>query len=398
MENILNIVDELCMNYCMKNNELNMRKCLTYIDEFEDKFEDSKKVISLVSFTALMEHYIKQIEKRWLTEIREQFGFKMGTPIHFTKLRTIAQMVKYENEDGDEITSIGWNDEYVLYRSNRLIDYEQRKFKANVKGRSQRDFVEEYRVWKLFRKQSEDTGRGVLDFNKLENFYEKVLSIIRESNFKILCTSVIYDTKAKHRNIFKSEQIKSPHMIAFSEHLDLLCFYLKHGFMDQEELDQGGRLYQGSFSSKLRWDGDDGFNQKQDYRLLFNKAVSLGTTHFQSETVRKCLDEIRFINKHEIGYYDDLEEPNLVSHIGCEIADFIAYYVGKYSVKDKIIHKLMAEGKNEQESELEFLNTVTFKIKDREFNPYEEAIKDKIITTQEYKSVQVIKECHYNNL
>ena len=396
MNEKLEIINDICMNYSAGNRVLDSRKCLTYIDEFEQKLNGTQKVISLVSFTALMDHYINEIEKNWLTEIRIKYNFEKGSPIHFTKLRKIAQNVKY-NKDGIENTSAGWNDDYVISRANSLIDYERREFKNNVKGKSRKEFVEEYKVWILFRKES-DNGIGSLDFDQLKNFYEDILLIIKNSNFKILCTSVIHYTKALHRIRFNSEQIRSPHVIAFSEHLDLLCFYLKHGFRTDEEIKNNGELYSGSFSTKLRWDGDDGFDQRHDYRLLFNKVISLGTTHYQSETVRKCIDEIRFVNKHEIGYYDDLEKQSLVSHIGCDIADFIAYFVGKYSIKDEIIKKELIQGITEDEAEQIFLDSVTFRIGDRVFSPYEEVLKEKIIITNEYRSVQVIKECHYNIL
>lgn len=396
MREKLEIIEDICMNYSTGNRVLDSRKCLTYIDEFEQKLNGTQKVISLVSFTSLMDHYINKIEKNWLKEIRIKYNFGKGNPIHFTKLRKIAQNIKYD-KDGIETTSAGWNDDYIISRANSLINYEDKQFKAKIKEKARKDFVEEYKVWILFRKESEN-GIGKLDFEKLKEFYEDILLVIKNSNFKILCTSVIHDTKALHRIRFNSEQIKSPHVIAFSEHLDLLCFYLKHGFLTDEEIKSNGELYSGSFSTKLRWDGDDGFNQRHDYRLLFNKVISLGTTHYQSETVRKCIDEIRFVNKHEIGYYDNLEKQSLVSHVGCDIADFIAYFVGKYSVKDEIIKKEINEGKTEEESEQIFLDSVTFEIGDRLFSPYEEVLKDKIIVTDEYRSVQVIKECHYNIL
>lgn len=266
-----------------------------------------------------------------------KFSYPLSKNVHFTKLRKIAQTVKY-NKNGKETISNGWNDDYITYRADSLIDFEKNQFKEKVKEKSRKEFVEEYKVWILFRKEL-DNQIGKLDFEKLQKFYEDILLVIKNSDFKILCTSVLHDTKALHRIRFNSEQIKSPHVIAFAEHLDLLCFYLKHGFLTDEKIESNAPLYSGSFSTKLRWDGDDGFNQRHDYRLLFNKVISLGTTHYQSETVRKCIDEIRFVNKHEIGYYDDLDKQSLVSHIGCDIADFIAYFVGKYSVKDEIIKK-----------------------------------------------------------
>lgn len=393
MDETIRIVDDICSNYNLTNTVFLRRKCLTYLDEFEQKLDDTKKVVSLVSFTSLMDHYINNIEKNWLENIRNEYGFEKGTPIHFTKLRKIAQLVKY-HKNGQEFISEGWNDEYVIFKANRLIDLERGEFKSNVKSGVRREFVEEYRIWKLFRNDSD----GKIDVIKLQQFYENIIKVIKQAEFNILCTSVVYDTKSLHKVRFMAEQIKSPHVIAFSEHLDLLCFYLKHGFISEDELRESAELYAEGFSTKLRWDGDDGFNQRHDYRLLFNKVVSMGTTQYQSNTVRKCLDEIRFVNKHEIGYYDDIQKQSLVSHIGCDIADFIAYYVGKYSIKNEIIKMKMNQGKTEEQAEMEFIESVTFKIGNKNFNPYEETLKDKIIINDKYTSIQVIKECHYNKL
>lgn len=396
MNKQLKIIDEICKNYSIAASEFDIRKCLTYLDELEQSLTGNKKVVSLVSFTALMQHYIDTIEKDWLINIRNKYGFDKGTPIHFTNIRKIAQIVKYY-KDGNQKTNIGWNDEYVIFKGEGIIDFEKGEFKEKPRLAIRKDFIEEYKIWKLFRIDS-GINKGELDFIKLQQFYEDILEVIRKSEISVLCTSVLYDSKALHKERFKKEQIKTPHVIAFSEHLDLLVFYLKHGFLSDEDLKKDSKLYSGSFSTKLRWDGDDGFNQKHDYRLLFNKVVSLGTSHFQSDVVRKCLDEIRFVNKREIGYYDNLEKQNLVSHIGCDIADFIAYYVGKYSVKNLIIEMEVSKGKTKEEAEEIFTKSVTFKIGDRVFNPYEEAIKEKIISNNEYTSVQIIKECHYNIL
>lgn len=388
-----NVIDTICSIYRPKDIEFMSTKCLTYIDEFEQNLEENKKATSLVSITSSKEHYINYIEKEWLINIRNKYNFKMGEPIHFTKVRKIAQNVTF-NIDGEKQESIGWNDDYILYRANSLINYDKKDFKEKVKAKNQRDFVEEYRVWKLFRKEDE-SGFGTLDVKKLENFYEDIFTIIKNSKFNILCTSLLYDKLALHRksNRFASDQVKSAYTIAFGEHLDLLCFYLKNGFYSDEELDINSLK---SLSTKLRWDGDDGFNPRNDYRLLFNRVISSGTTHYQSETVRKCLDEIRFINKSEIGYYDNLENPNIVSHIGCDIADFIAYFVGKYSIKDEIINMYRFNGDTQNEAYKKFKDSVTFKIGTREFSPFEEVLVDKILKTDSYTSIQVIKECHYN--
>lgn len=381
------VIDGICFSNKIKENVFNSTKCLTYIDEYDQRLEGTRSATSLVSLTAVMSNYIKNIEKRWLTEIRNAYGFKMGEPIHFTKVRKISQVVTFTNENGEKETSLGWNDNYILNRASSLINYEKKEFKDSIKPKIQKDFIEEYKIWSLFRKE-DDSGFGSLDIEKLKKFYEDIFLILKESKFDILCTTILYDTAASHRKNFVSEQIKSPYTIAFGEHLDLLCFYLKNGFSEST----GSK----SFSTKLRWDGDDGFNPRSDYRLLFNKVISLGTTHYQSETVRKCLDEIRFVNKSEIGYFDDIENQTIVSHIGCDIADFITYYVGKHSIKEEIQKTYKKEGLSEKESEEKFQSTVTFKIGDRIFSPYNEVLKNKILRTDSYTSIQIFNECHYS--
>lgn len=391
----INLINDLCSSYKVKEDVFSSTKCLTYIDEFEQKLGGTKRATSLVSLTALMSHYINNIERNWLTDIRIKYGFKMGEPIHFTNVRKIAQEVTFTNKHGDKEVSLGWNDDYISYRGDSLIDYDNKTFKPNVKSKNQKEFVEEYKVWSLFRKE-DDLGFGSLDVEKLKSFYEDIFSVIKNANFDILCTTILYDTAAPHRKRFISDQVKSPYTIAFGEHLDLLCFYLKNGFYTDEEFKTTAKKPSHSFSTKLRWDGDDGFNPRSDYRLLFNKVISLGTTHYQSETVRKCLDEIRFVNKSEIGYYDDIANQTIVSHIGCDIADFITYFVGKHAIKDEILKAYSNEGLSPDDCEKKFNDSITFKIGDRVFSPYEEILKDKILKTDLYTSIQIFNECHYN--
>lgn len=387
----LRIVNQLCETYNPQNTDFDSTRCLTYIDEFEERLEGTRRATSLVSFTALKQHYINYIEKEWLKKIRVDYGFPMGEPIHFTKVRKIAQNVNFIAEDGMNKQAAGWNDEYILSKTNSLINYQENSFKNGIKSKNRRDFVAEYKIWRIFRKEDEN-GFGTLDIKKLKRFYEDIFNIIRDAEFNILCTSILYDTNAIHKKRFTtSSQIKSSYTIAFGEHLDLLCFYLKKGFVSDAEYDE-----KKSCSTKLRWDGDNGFNTKGDYRLLFNKVISLGTTHYQSSVVRKCLDEIRFINKSEIGYYDNIDNPKIVSHIGCDIADFISYFVGKHSLKEEIKAVYKNEGLSELEAEQKFIDSVTFKIEDRIFSPYEEILQSKMLETNQYKSVQIIKECPYN--
>ena len=105
----INIIDEICskLNRTEEETGFDSNKCLTYIDEFEQQLGANKRVTSLVSITALKDHYIDFIEKEWLINVRNKYDFKMGTAIHFTKIRRISQIVKYKDHMGNQKESVG---------------------------------------------------------------------------------------------------------------------------------------------------------------------------------------------------------------------------------------------------------------------------------------------------
>lgn len=395
MNNIqkIEIIDDICNNYIAPNSHFDVRKCLTYLDEFEQNFNSSKRAVCLVSITFLKNEYINFTEKRWLEDIRNKYGFKKGYPIHFTTLRDICREVSYPL-NGSIVTTQGWNDDYVLFKASKLFNYETKQFQDKIPASTQKKFIDSYHIWKLFRKLNE-YNHYVLDIEKLQNFYDDIYNIIRDSNFNILCTGILYDLSSQTRGIFNKNQLKNPYINAFTHHLDLLCFYLNHGFYSADEKNSLGDLYKHHFSSKLRWDGDDGFNMKSDYRSVFNQCMVQGTPLYQPEIVRGCLEEIRFINKAEIGYYDDLTNQRLVSHIGCDLADFIAYYIGKHSLKTHIINDLTENGMSTSEAENKYQNSISFKLGDRIFSPYNDILHEKILSSDSASSIQLIPECAY---
>ncbi|KOC49516.1 hypothetical protein [Clostridium botulinum] len=373
-------------------NDFNKRKCITYMDEFEFILKDNIRTINLVSFSALKDDYINDLEPKWLS-IRKKYNFPKGTPIHFTSLRGIFSNVIYTTSDGKNVSCDCWNEEFIRYKLNELKSFKELK-----------KFYEMYSMFEIFSKVNE-SGLKIIDKEKLINFYEDICECIENSNITILCTSYCYDSKIHYKKYktIHSNNLKSPYFITFFEHLNLLSFYLKHGHLLPEEK-ESNPIYKAHFTSKLRCDGDDGFNNKDDYRLAFNEAVTLGTRLFKGNVIRDTIDEIRFVNKLEIGYNND--SPNIVSHIGCDIADFIAYYVGMHILKPtflKVEHiknnKLsIAQQLSPEEIADSFENKVTFQINSTLFNPFEMCMKNKIINKNGFYSTQFIKENNFYDI
>lgn len=88
---------------------------------------------------------------------------------------------------------------------------------------------------------------------------------------------------------------------------------------------------------KLRYDGDFELSVRNDFRNAFSHSISNGTKRFTSDAFKDIFDEVRFIDKSEIGYCvictNDCKS-KLVNHAGNEIVDFITYYAAIYIAKD----------------------------------------------------------------
>ncbi|MCY6355966.1 hypothetical protein [Clostridium sp. ZS2-4] len=396
------------------DKEQEKRKCLTYVDEHEKNINNKLRAISIVSFTALKNTYINELETKWI-KLRKDNKIPKGVPIHFTSLRTIMNKINYKNSLGEEVESLGWNEEYVLkkykyFKHKATKGYtldDSDKIKENLLGDRQfRNFIEQYELWKSFNKTNEN-GFKILDLYKVNNFFKDLLDILNSTKMNILCTSFIYDKNANHKkeHVINKNNYKTPYQIALMEHLNLLCFYLRHGYMTKADIKKD-LLYHKHFTTKLRCDGDDGFSSRKIYRTTFNESITSGTKQFSGDAVRDTIDEIRFINKSEIGYYsEDNEKFNIISHIGCDIADFISYYVSMYNIKSLLIKEYTNEGlttgltnvEAKKEAEEKFINEVAFSINEDTYMPYEQVLKHKIINMNGYKTTQLISDCNFLN-
>lgn len=386
-DDILNEIENIDINGG-SNIDYDIRKCITYIDEFEfGLIKGEIQTRHIVSFTAMKKDYIDAIEKEWV-KIRKKYGFKFSEPIHFANIREISKVEQYEDENGNIKECIGWNCDYIKYKYINEI-------KNANKNKVIRKFKENYDIWKKFNRLEND--KYVLDFDKLKSFYSDIIECIKNANLTILCTSHIeylknnLYRKGKHKNIDK-QFIKSPYYMSFLEHLNLLSFYLMHGYLDNNDEKYKNPIYKQHFSTKIRCDGDDGFNSKEEYRRAFNEAITVGTREFIGKSLINTIDEIRFINKCEIG---NVLTENSITHSGCDIIDFIASYVGMYSIKNEFIQIEMQKGSNEEEANRKFEERITFTVGDRKFNPIEECIEDKILNYNGYIGLQKIKESNF---
>ena len=381
---IINKLDSMSSNI-IKSEEFEKRKCITYIDEFEFALVKGELITKhIVSFTAIKNEYIESLEKDWI-DIRNRYGFEKSEPIHFTSLREVSKIQSYFDESGNEIICNGWNQDYIenIYEG---------KIKAleEKKNKEYRKFIENYLTWKKFRKLS--NNKYILDTNRLKEFYESIINCIKKSKIVILCTSYLENQnnlykKGKISTIDKSA-LKSPYYVAFLEHLNLITFYLRHGYLTNEQRKAKRSLYNKNFITKLRCDGDDGFNSKNDYRLAFNKAVTAGTKEFYGQSVLSVIDEIRFINKTKIG--------GDIAHAGCDIIDFLASYVGMNSIKEDFIGVEIKREKTKEQAEEDFNERTTFEINGVKFDPFEECIKEKILNENGYLGIQKIKDSNFS--
>ena len=86
--------------------------------------------------------------------------------------------------------------------------------------------------------------------------------------------------------------------------------------------------------AKLRYDGDIDLSTRNDFRNAFSHSISNGSDRFTAEAFKDSFDEVRFIDKSEIGYCVSCEDPacsaRLINHAGNEILDFITIFVARH--------------------------------------------------------------------
>lgn len=240
---------------------------ISYLDEHKiEKPGNSSKYYTIVSVGAKKSDYISQIEVGWKS-IREKYNIPDGQIIHFVEIKFLL---------------------------NRAASH---KFKP---------------TWKAIF----DDGAGGINYIKLYNFFFDILSFINNAPLIVQYTGIEINKNNKIRkdNNFKTKAYQPPY-IAFKEHLNLMAVFLT-GFHASSFQKSNLKI------TKLRYDGDLNFGERDDLKEAYHHVITLGTRQFRPEIVKQLFDEIRFIGKSEVGHI-------VLSHAGNEIVDFISSIVSR---------------------------------------------------------------------
>lgn len=240
---------------------------ITYLDEHKiEKPQFLSKYYTIVSVSAKKSDYISQIEVQWKS-MRDRYNIPDGQIIHFAEVKFLLNQAAPQ------------------------------KFKP---------------TWKAIF----DDGAGGIDYNKLYSFFFDILSIINNAPLIIQYTGLEINKNNQIRldKGFKTNAYQPPY-IAFKEHLNLMAVYLT-GFHASNFQKSNLKI------TKLRYDGDLGFGERDDIKEAYHHVITLGTRHFRSEIAKQLFDEVRFIGKSEVGHA-------ALSHAGNEIVDFISSFLSR---------------------------------------------------------------------
>ncbi|MCB2362199.1 hypothetical protein [Clostridium estertheticum] len=252
---------------------------IIYTDESPNFSYKTCTSYSMASIVAPQKYYIEDIEPNW-NSLKKKYNIPNGVCLHFTDIKALLnpnyyiRSIKYRNPDMEKI------------------------FCDGIK----------------------------LDYTLLYNFYIDVINFIKKYAFKIIVSNSYNLKNREFETAVQNTNLNSPWYLLFKNHLDDLTEYAFREKYSHSKL---------NFQAKLRYDGDLGLSNKNDIRDAFSNSITTGTSRFNSKTIRTCFDELRFINKKEVGYCSNCTYvPSCTnknySHAGNEIVDFIAAYAGKY--------------------------------------------------------------------
>ncbi|MCI8701519.1 MAG: hypothetical protein HFE53_04345 [Turicibacter sp.] len=173
----------------------------------------------------------------------------------------------------------------------------------------------------------------------LKSFYDDVLSIIENHNFTVVVTGKKFiKNKVNSYMIEHGYNTKHWHTL-FKMHLDNLAYYMQEISYQKSLKDHQTKLASKTkktkpkmdyniLTTKLRYDGDFGLSCKNELRDAFSQIITVGTQNFTSKFTTQCFDNLKFIDKLEVGSYESCPTCKFpkVSHAGSEIVDFIALY------------------------------------------------------------------------
>lgn len=248
----------------MSNNH---NLCISYLDESKI-VDNGMQHYTIASMTARKVDYIQNIEVEWAT-LRNTYNIPDGQVLHFTDIKYLLNPNPKANRP--------YNPDLVAIFGD---------------------------------------GSGNIDYCKLNNFFNDILSTISNLPFVVQITGFKSNPRhniRQHGNRDFKSFIYFPPYIALREHLDLMAVYL----LDLHHSANTRYNKRNKCITKLRYDGDVGLEERDDLKEAYHHSITLGTKHFKPEIIKTLFDEIRFIGKQEVA------QTGPITHAGSEIIDFI---------------------------------------------------------------------------
>lgn len=265
---------------------------MTYVDEVVNYEFTQVSQKSIVSLTIQKKDYIQKLEKDW-GKLRKKYNVPNGVCLHFTDIKALLNEERF-NEQKEKNTVF-----YQIFQTD-----------------------------------------GILDTQKLYDFYQDIIEIIRNNNFKIVITSIRFTKAPKTEKKLFEKCLNKDWYVSLKVHLDKLADYFFEKSLYEFKNSKKKHPKFKILKTKLRYDGDFGLTSKTQFRDAYAHAITTGTTNFSSEFISECFDSLKFIDKEQVGTYSYCEEcHNIpVSHAGNELLDFIAFFASNNEVRNDMLN------------------------------------------------------------
>lgn len=319
----------------MDKSEFEKYRYITYLDEVNNYTFGDVSFNSIISISMPKNRYIEELEKKW-SDLRKKFNIPDGVCLHFTDIKALLNPTYFNRKESQRNRDIE-----NIFCDNNLVDKE-----------------------------------------KLIKFYNEIINIIENTDIDILVTGKRSEKNTMSKNKLIKQYTNSEWYILFKDHLDILAHYMIKKSFDKFSKNKSKNKKFKILKTKLRYDGDYGLMSRDDFRDAYAHTISNGTTNYNRDLAKECFDNLKFVDKQEVGLCNICEndcELKMVSHAGNEILDFIALYASNLLCKDQMINDYMKVfGKSYCDAQNYYYKSLRIYIGDNSIYPHEK-IKNKIL-------------------
>lgn len=319
----------------MEKNEFEKYRYITYIDEVINYTIGEVSYYSIVSISMPKEKYINELENKW-RDLRKEFSIPDGVCLHFTDIKALLNPTYFNRNDKErnsEMESIFCDGSHV----NKEV---------------------------------------------LVNFYNKVIDIIESTEMDIIVTGKRFEKNYMVKNSVVNKYINTQWYVLFKDHLDALAKYMLDKSYEKYSSNTSRNKKFKMLKTKLRYDGDYGLTSRDSLRDVYAHVISNGTTNYNNKLAKECFDNLKFVDKQEVGLCNLCENDcdiKKISHAGNEILDFIALYASNVKCKDFMVNDYEVHQNNKQMDGNSYYNKkIKIYIEETSIYPYEK-IKNKIL-------------------